>query len=61
MKVVAGLPLRRPAWFFDVTEYGDGLADVGTHVVDLVQWTAFPHELIDYKKDIRILNKRAAG
>jgi predicted dehydrogenase len=58
MKVVAGVPLRRPAWFFDVSEYGDGLADVGTHVVDLVQWTAFPRESIDYKKDIRILNSR---
>jgi predicted dehydrogenase len=58
MKVVAGVPLRRPAWFFDVSEYGDGLADVGTHVVDLVQWTAFPQDSIDYKKDIRILNSR---
>jgi predicted dehydrogenase len=58
MKVVASVPLRRPAWFFDVNEYGDGLADVGTHVVDLVQWTAFPHDLVDYKKDIRILNAR---
>jgi predicted dehydrogenase len=58
MKVVAGLPLRRPAWFFDVSEYGDGLADVGTHVVDLVQWTAFPRDSIDYKKDIRVLNSR---
>ena len=58
MKVVASVPLRRPAWFFDVSEYGDGLADVGTHVVDLVQWTAFPHDAIDYKKDIRILNSR---
>lgn len=58
MKVVAGVPLRRPAWFFDVNEYGDGLADVGTHVVDLVQWTAFPRDFMDYKKDIRILNSR---
>jgi hypothetical protein len=41
MKVVAGTPLRRPPWFFDIDEYGEGLADVGTHVVDLVQWTAF--------------------
>lgn len=58
MKVVAGVPLRRPVWFFDVNEYGDGLTDVGTHVVDLVQWTAFPRDLIDYKKDIRIVNSR---
>ena len=34
MKTVAGVPLRRPAWFFDVDEYGEGLADVGTHLVD---------------------------
>src|SRR5580700_4037437 len=58
MKVVAGVPLRRPVWFFDVNEYGDGLADVGTHVVDLVQWTAFPNDTIDYKKDIRLLSAR---
>src|SRR5580693_7269035 len=58
MKVVAGVPLRRPVWFFDVNEYGDGLADVGTHVVDLVQWTAFPKEAIDYKKDILLLSAR---
>jgi predicted dehydrogenase len=58
MKVVAGVPLRRPVWFFDVNEYGDGLADVGTHVVDLVQWTAFPNDAVDYKKDVRILGTR---
>lgn len=55
MKAVAGVPLRRPVWFFDVNEYGDGLADVGTHVVDLVQWIAFPHDAVDYRKDVRIL------
>ncbi len=58
MKVVAGVPLRRPAWFFDVNEYGEGLADVGTHVIDLVQWTAFPNDTIDYKKDIHLLTAR---
>jgi predicted dehydrogenase len=56
MKTVAGVPLRRPAWFFDVDDYGDGLADVGTHVVDLVQWTAFPGELVDYRSDIQLLS-----
>jgi predicted dehydrogenase len=58
MKVVAGVPLRRPAWFFDVNEYGEGLADVGTHVVDLVQWTAFPHETVDYRKEVQLLKAR---
>lgn len=55
MKVVAGTPLRRPPWFFDIDEYGEGLADVGTHVVDLVQWTAFPDQMLDYRKDIEVL------
>jgi predicted dehydrogenase len=56
MKLVSGIPLRRPAWFFDVDEYGEGLADVGTHVVDLVQWTAFPDQKLDYRTDVRILS-----
>ena len=58
MKVVAGTPLRRPPWFFDIDEYGEGLADVGTHVVDLVQWTAFPGEALDYRKDVAVLAGR---
>ncbi len=55
MKTVAGVPLRRPVWFFDIDETGEGLADVGTHVVDLVQWTAFPDEKLDYRTDVEIL------
>jgi predicted dehydrogenase len=41
-KVVAGTQLKRPQWFFDVRQEGEGLLDVGTHLVDLVQWEAFP-------------------
>jgi predicted dehydrogenase len=55
MKVVAGVPLRRPVWFFDIDETGEGLADVGTHVVDLVQWTAFPDAKLDYRTDVQVL------
>ncbi|HKX00287.1 MAG TPA: putative oxidoreductase C-terminal domain-containing protein [Bryobacteraceae bacterium] len=58
MKLVAGVPLRRPAWFFDVGVTGEGLADVGTHVVDLVQWTAFPDQALDYRTDVRVLGGR---
>jgi predicted dehydrogenase len=58
MKVVAGVPLRRPAWFFDIAEYGEGLADVGTHVVDLAQWTAFPNQAIDYQTEIAVIDGR---
>jgi len=55
MKVVAGVPLHRPAWFFDTAEYGEALADVGTHVVDLVQWTAFPDQAIDFRTEVHVL------
>jgi predicted dehydrogenase len=58
MKVVAGIPLRRPPWFFDIAEYGGGLADVGTHVVDLVQWTAFPDRPIDFRTEIDVIDGR---
>jgi predicted dehydrogenase len=50
LKVVAGAPNIRPAWFFDVREQGEALADVGTHLVDLVQWMLFPDKSIDYKR-----------
>jgi predicted dehydrogenase len=58
MKVVAGVPLKRPAWFFDIAEYGEGLADVGTHVVDLVQWTLLPDKVFDYRQEIQVLEGR---
>jgi predicted dehydrogenase len=57
-KEVSGAPLQRPAWFYDVEQEGEGIVDVTTHLVDLVQWEAFPGQLIDYKKDIRINKAR---
>src|SRR5881397_3353383 len=51
MKIVAGAPNIRPAWFFDTAEQGEGLNDIGTHLVDLVQWTLFPDHAVDYKSD----------
>lgn len=55
MKVVSGAPNIRPAWFFDTAEQGEGLNDIGTHLVDLVQWTLFPDQGIDYQKDVAVL------
>jgi predicted dehydrogenase len=55
MKTVAGAPNLRPVWFFDTSEQGEGLNDVGTHLVDLVQWTLFPEQVIDYRTDVRVL------
>ena len=55
IKEVAGSVLLRPPWFFDVRQQGEGLTDVGTHLVDLVQWTLFPNQAIDYRNDIAVL------
>ena len=58
MKSVAGVPNLRPAWFFDVNQQGEGLADTGTHLVDLVQWMLFPEEAIDYRKEIKVFGAK---
>ena len=41
-KIVSGKQLIRPPWFFDTEQQGEGIVDVTTHLVDLVQWEAFP-------------------
>jgi predicted dehydrogenase len=57
-KYVSGSVLSRPAWFFDVKQQGEGLQDVGVHLVDLTQWMCFPDKIIDYKKDIKFNNAK---
>lgn len=57
-KYVSGEVLTRPGWFFDVTKEGEGIVDVGTHLVDLIQWECFPERILDYKKDIHIDSAR---
>lgn len=57
-KKVSGNPLIRPSWFFDVTQQGEGIVDVTTHLVDLVQWEGFPEQVIDYKKDLTLLSAK---
>lgn len=58
-KYVSGSPLTRPAWFFDVEQEGEGIVDVTTHLVDLVQWECFPEKIIRYDKDIKMLSARS--
>ncbi len=53
-KYVSGSVLTRPAWFMDVAQQGEGIVDVTTHLVDLIQWECFPEQIIDYKKDIQL-------
>ncbi len=45
-KLVSGNPLIRPAWFFDVEQQGEGLVDITTHLVDLVQWECFSEQVL---------------
>ena len=57
-KYVAGNPLKRPAWFLDVEQQGEGIVDVSTHLVDLVFWECFPEQVIDYHSDIEMVKAR---
>ena len=57
-KYVSGQPLRRPEWYFDVEQQGEGIVDVTTHLVDLVQCTVMPEQEIDYKKDIEFTSAK---
>ena len=51
-KEVSGTPLIRPAWYYDVEQQGEGVADVTTHLIDLLFWKCFPGQSIDYTRDI---------
>ncbi len=56
-KVVAGAQLKRPQWFFDPEQQGAGIVDVTTHLVDLVQWEAFPGVVLS-PPDAKVLSAR---
>lgn len=56
-KMVSGNPLKRPAWFFDVKQQGEGIVDVNTHLVDLIQWEAFPGVILS-KNDVEIVSAK---
>jgi predicted dehydrogenase len=53
-KNVSGNIVVRPPWFMDASQQGNGIVDVTTHLVDLVQWECFPEQSLDYTKDIII-------
>ncbi|MFN8209999.1 MAG: putative oxidoreductase C-terminal domain-containing protein [Bacteroidales bacterium] len=56
-KIVSGSPLIRPAWFFDTEQQGEGITDVTTHLVDLVQWECFSDRVPD-TSDIHMVSAR---
>ena len=57
-KYVSGNVLTRPDWFFDPTQQGESIADVGTHLIDLVQWELFPDTAIHYATDVNVQNAK---
>lgn len=60
-KLVSGAPLIRPQWYYDVNQEGNGLVDVTTHLVDMIQWECFSDQDIDYKTDVNMISaKRSA-
>lgn len=57
-KYVSGSVLTRPSWFMDIAQQGEGIVDVNTHLVDLIQWECFPEQVINYHKDIKLTSAR---
>lgn len=57
-KLVNGVPLQRPPWFFDPAQQGEAIVDVTTHLVDLVQWECFPEQVIA-PADVKVLSARS--
>jgi predicted dehydrogenase len=57
-KLVNGNPLRRPAWYFDTAMQGEGISDVTTHLVDLVQWMLDDGTRFDLDRDVAGLAAR---
>ncbi|MEO7536624.1 MAG: putative oxidoreductase C-terminal domain-containing protein, partial [Ferruginibacter sp.] len=58
-KYISGSVLTRPAWFLDISQQGEGIVDVMTHLVDLVQWECFPGVAINYQQDIKVNKARS--
>lgn len=57
-KYVSGNPLTRPAWFFDTAQQGEGLVDISTHLVDLVQWECYPETKLNYQTDAHVMEAK---
>ena len=57
-KLVNGAPLKRPEWYYDTNIQGEGITDVTTHLVDLVQWETFPGVKLA-KSDVEIVSAKS--
>lgn len=57
-KNVSGNRLIRPAWYYDVEQQGEGIVDVTTHLIDIINWECFPNKTLDYTKDVTVLSAK---
>ena len=57
-KNVNNQPLQRPGWYFDPVIQGEGITDVTTHLVDLVQWMTGNSVRFDFDRDVERLSAR---
>lgn len=53
-KEVSGHPALRPVWYFDTDQQGEGIVDITTHLIDLIQWECFPETVFDYQKEVQM-------
>ena len=56
-KYVAGNPIKRPVWYFDTAQQGEGIVDVATHLVDLIQWECFPEQILN-PSDVKMIEAK---
>ncbi len=56
-KYVAGNPIKRPTWYFDTRQQGEGIVDVATHLVDLIQWECFPGKIL-HPDDVEMIQAK---
>ena len=54
-KYVAGEPIKRPPWFFDESKQGEAIVGVTTHLIDLIQWEAYPRQVLD-QSDVKLFS-----
>lgn len=57
-KIVNGQPLRRPAWYYDISVQGDGLVDIQSHLVEQCLWWVLDDSACNYAKDIVLQSAR---
>lgn len=57
-KTVSDKPLIRPGWYYDIEQQGEGISDVTTHLIDLVNWQYFSNVPLHYQSDVKVLSAR---